>query len=320
MSETDDASRRLIEASAWRVHLTEIGLDSTPDFEVWLFADPRNLEVWRRVEAPWDFVGVHAAEPEIVAARSVALGLPGFGRRPGNQAVLWPKIAAALLLVLTGLAGGIFWWLQPTDYQTELGERRTLTLADGSRLSLDSDSEVKVSYSLRNRELELVRGQARFEVAHDTSRPFLVTANRGVLVRATGTDFDVNLPSQSVIIALLQGRVAVTDANYRTALNAGEQLTLMAGQPPRVSPASSSDVLAWLGGQVVFHNAPLSSVLERLNHYDKAQLVLGDPRLADRRVSGTFNTGDAVAVAEILARYLAIHVIYSDTGRIELRS
>lgn len=316
--ENEDASRRLVEASAWRVHLAEIGGDSTAQFEAWLLADARNLEAWQRVEAPWDFFGEHAAAPELVAARGAALGSAGLGRRSRGRAAPWRMIAASGFLLLTAFSGGLYWWLQPADYQTALGERRMLTLADGSRLTLDSNSEVTVSYSLIGRDLKLLRGQARFEVVHDAARPFLVTA-AGVVVRATGTDFDVDLPALGVVVTLLQGRVSVADAYHRVALNAGEQLTFAPDRPPFVVEASPGDVLAWLTGQVVFHNAPLSTVIDRLNRYEKAQFVLSDPKLGALRVSGTFNTGNAMAIADILTRYLAIHASYSDSGRIELR-
>jgi len=318
MNPTEDASRRLVEASAWRVHLAEIGADSTAQFEAWLLADARNMEAWRRVEAPWDFLGHHATEPEIVAARSAALGFAHFGRQPSRRAVPWRAIVASALLLLAAFAGGLYWWLQPANYQTALGERRVVTLADGSRLSLDSNSEVRVAYSLRGRDLELLRGQARFEVAHDSAKPFVVAAG-DVFVRATGTDFDVDLPAGVVVVTLLQGRVSVADIRHRVALNAGEQLTFAPGRAPAVVDANPADVLAWQSGQVVFHNAPLSAVIERLNRYDKAQFTLADPGLAALRVSGTFNTGDAMAIADILTRYLGIHAIYSDSGRIEFR-
>ena len=315
----DDASRRLVEASAWRVHLTEIDADSTEQFEAWLLSDTRNLQAWRQVEVPWDYLGEHAAEPEILAVRSAALGLPHFGRQSETPSPPWRRIVAAVLVMAGALGGVGIWWLQPIDYQTSLGERRTLTLTDGSRLSLDSNSEVKVSFGVRGRNLEILRGQARFEVAHDAARPFLVTANNAT-VRATGTDFDVDLLTQAMVVTLLQGRITVSNPEHLATLKPGEQLTLIPGRVPVVSEASLSDVLAWQNGQVVFHDAPLSAVVDCLNRYDKVQFVLADPSLGTRRVSGTFRTGDAPAIAEILTRYLAIRAIYSDGGRITLHA
>jgi transmembrane sensor len=314
----DDVARRLIEASAWRVHLTEIGVESTAEFEIWIGSDQRNLEAWRRVEVPWDFLGEHATEREIVAARSAALGLPHFGRPPIARPPPWRLIVVTPILVVAALAAAVFWWLQPTSYQTALGERRVLTLVDGTRVTLDANSELDVSYSTGSRNLQLLRGQARFEVAHDSARPFFVAAY-GAVVRAVGTDFDVDLPGQSLVVTLLEGRVTISDATHLTALRSGQQLTLAIGQAPVVGEADSSDVVAWQNGQVVFHNVPLSAVVERLNRYDRARFVLADQSLATRRVSGTFNTGNAAAIAEILTRYLEIKAIYSNSGQIELR-
>jgi transmembrane sensor len=311
--------RPLIEASAWRVHLAETGAESTSEFEAWLLADPRNAEAWRRVEASWDFLGQHAAEPEVLAARSTALGTtPRFGRPPPKTAMPWRTIAAGALLSLGAIGGGLYWWMQPVDYQTALGERRTLMLEDGSRLTLDSGSDVQVSYSGDKRDLVLLRGQARFEVAHDASRPFLVTAANAT-VRATGTDFDVDLAVTGLVVTLIEGRVAVSDERDRVALKAGEQLTLAPGRAPAIASVDVADALAWQTGQIVFHNTALADVIARLNRYNRVQFVLADPGLASLRVSGAFSAGDAVGVSDLLSHYLRIHADYSDPGRIAFR-
>lgn len=316
---SDDDARRLVEASAWRVHLTEIDAESTAEFEAWLASDPRNADAWARVESPWDFFGAHAAEPSVVAARSIALGTtPRFGRPAPPRTIPWTRIAAAAVFMLAAAGAGVYWWMQPLDYQTALGERRTMVLSDGSRFTLDSNSELRVAYSAHVRNLVLVRGQARFEVAHDKARPFLVAAN-GATVRATGTDFDVDLPSNGIVVTLIEGHVAVSDARDRVALNAGEQLTLAPAQRPQIAAVDAGDVLAWQNGQVVFHNAPLASVIARMNRYNQTQLVLADAALARLPVSGTFNTGNAANFADIIARYLNIHAVYTDAGRIELQ-
>src|SRR3546814_3917007 len=96
-------------------------------------------------------------------------------------------------------------------YRTVLGERRVVTLADGSTVSLDAASEVRVAYSERARELALVRGQARFDVAHDPRRPFAVQA-RDQRVVATGTAFNVDLFGPQVLITLIEGHVQVLEA------------------------------------------------------------------------------------------------------------
>ncbi len=313
-----DEARRLVEASAWRVHLTEVEAESTAEFEAWLAADPRNADAWKRVDAPWQFIGAHAAEPELVAARGAALGtMPHFGEAEPRRAAAWRMIAAAALLVLIAAGGWFYWQLQPVEYQTALGERRTLVLSDGSRLGLDSNSEVRVSYSTHRRDLALVRGQARFEVAHDAARPFLVTAD-GAVVRATGTDFDVDLPPEGVLVTLIEGRVTVSREKDRVPLAAGEQLTLASARPPAIAHVNTADVLAWQNGQVVFHDAPLAVVVARMNRYDATKLVLADPRLAQLRVSGTFNTGDVLGFVDIITRYLKIRAVYTANGPVAL--
>src|SRR3546814_14300232 len=113
-------------------------------------------------------------------------------------------------------------------YRTVLGERRVVTLADGSTVSLDAASEVRVAYSERARELALVRGQARFDVAHDPRRPFAVQA-RDQRVVAPGTAFNVDLFGPQVLITLIEGHVPVLDATSSPAAPTAQPVALRPG-------------------------------------------------------------------------------------------
>lgn len=316
---SDDDARRVVEASAWRVRLTALDAESSEEFEAWLAADPLNAEAWRRVEAPWDFLGDHAAEPEILAARSAALSSARrLSELNPSRAFPWRTVCASVAAGIAVVGTALYWWLSPADYQTALGERRTLALSDGSRLTLDSNSEVRVAYSRDERDLTLIRGQARFEVVHDASRPFLVGAD-GATVKATGTDFDVDLLPGRLDVTLIQGHVMVSKALESVSLGSGEKATLVQGQKLVVAAVDIADALAWQSGQLVFHGEPLASAISSLNRYDQLQMELGDPSLGNLRVSGTFNTGDAVRIADVMTRYLKIRAVYSDDGRIIFR-
>jgi transmembrane sensor len=312
--------RRLAEASAWRVRLTEMDAESTEAFEAWLADDPGNQDAWARVEAPWNRFGENPAAPELIAARRMALGdAARFGRRKARSSYL-PKIAAAAVLLLVG--GGIWaasaWMGASQDYRTALGERRVLTLSDGSRVSLDSASELRVRYSKGARELSLLSGQARFDVKHDAARPFSVSA-RGRKVVALGTAFNVDIPGSEMFVTLIEGRVMVVDDQRKIELRPGEQLDVSA-RATKVAHVNIERATAWQNGQLVFDNEPLSSVVARVSRYASEPVVLKDKKAESLRISGVFNTGDVIGFVDTVTHYLPLKASAGGNGEIDLRS
>jgi len=317
-----DSARRLAEAAAWRVHLTETNAETSEDFENWLAADPSNEAAWRRVESSWNRFAENPAAPELIAARRAALGdVRGQGKRRWTRS--WLQIAAALGIVVGGAIWGAQSWLQlqhkpPLDLKTAFGERRILSLSDGSRISLDSASDVQVRYGARARQLWLLHGQARFEVAHDTSRPFTVTA-AGRTVIATGTDFDVDLPKQGVVVTLIEGHVKITGGRKIVKLDPGEQLAVSASGAQKLADVNVGRVTAWQSGQLVFDNEPLSQVVERISRYSTVPVTVADANTGSLRMSGVFNTGDVAAFVEAVTHYLPVTASQPQYGAIVLR-
>jgi transmembrane sensor len=328
MSNDPDNLRRLAEAAAWRVYLSEHDIVSSEAFEASLAADAENKEAWERVDSLWATVGEYSASPELIAARHAALGDAKRVYRSRWLRLQHPSaLAAAVVLAFCMAAGAFFWSVARTTYSTELGERRTVVLRDGSRLSLDSATRVRVHYSTHARELELLRGQARFDVAHDTKRPFSVTA-RGEKIVATGTAFNVDLPENEVLVTLLEGRIVVLDvASSSTGpaerarpleLHAGEQMIAAPLQAPKIKEVNLEQAVAWQNGQVVVENEPLSSVVSRLNRYTQHRVVIADQATADLRISGVFNTGNMDGFIEVVTRYLPVRATSMKDGSIRL--
>ena len=319
---SNNAARCLAEASAWRVHLTEIDAESTEAFEDWLAANPGNADAWRRVERTWNRFAENPAAPELIAARRAALGdRRGFGmqhwQKPRRQ---WLQIAAAIALAV----GGGYWALQssiqpkpPLELTTAFGERRIVTLNDGSRISLDSGSDVQVRYSEHARELMLLRGQARFQVAHDATKPFSVLA-RGQKVIATGTDFDVDAPQRGIFVTLIEGHVKILGGKHIVQLQAGEQLAALPDSTEKIANVNINRVMAWESGQLIFDNEPLSSVVERVSRYATIPIVVADAKTGALHMSGVFNTGDVAAFIEAVTHYLPVRASQSQYGAIQL--
>jgi transmembrane sensor len=298
----------LIEAAQWRMRLAEAELESSAAFEAWLASDSRNAAAWKAVQAPWELVGEQSTSPEIIELRRAALAHAQEARRsPAHRPWLKQIAAAAALLVVVIGAAWIWKQTQPDVYRTAAGERRVVTLADGSQVALDSQSEVKVRYSTNARELVLASGQARFDVAHDVERPFSVSA-RGHKVIATGTAFNVDLFGPTLLVTLIEGHVIVlsdTAADEIRVSQVGEQLALSPVAAPSVARVNLERATSWENGEIIFENDPLSAVVSRLNRYTQNPIVL-DPATAEMRISGVFHTGDIDGFVSTIVSYLPV--------------
>ena len=332
MSESDDISR-LTQAAAWRVRLAENDLDGCPELSAWLAADARNANAWKRVENDWALFAEHASSPELLELRSQALAR---AREAGQDRWVRSRrfaithrlgIAAGILLLAVG---GLFVWMrQPDVYATGAGERRVVTLADGSQVALDSRSEVSVQYSAHARELTLTKGQARFDVVHDIERPFSVTADRHKVI-ATGTSFNVDLFGPSLLVTLIEGRVVVSStvplvdlskidtSPGRITLDAGEQVVFSPQAPPKVARVNLGQASAWENGEVMSDNDSLSTIVERINRYAQHPVVITDEQTAELRISGVFHTGDVDGFVAAIATYLPVHAEKEADGTIRL--
>lgn len=331
---TEDLAKRLLEAASWQMRLAEGDAELEAEFELWR-VDPANAAAWDRMLAPWALIGEHANETKMVAYRQEALNDAKTTSTALNRDARWrPRrhvLAAATVAAALGIAGYRL-WIAPPDYATVFGERRTVDLPDGSKVSLDSDSEVTVHYGGNARELHLLKGQARFDVAHDLERPFSVIA-RDQKVIATGTAFNIDMTQRKVLITLIEGHVVVVDkgapassvtlaehAPYKALeLEAGQQLVALPDKPPSIAPGNIQSAVAWTRGQLVFDDQPLSDVVARVNHYATTPIIIADKSASALRISGSFNTGDVTGFVDIVTRYLPLKEEVDADGRITLR-
>ncbi len=336
MSATFDEAL-ILEAATWHSRLAEQGIDTCPDFEEWL-TRPGAAEAWSRVRTPWDFLGQHANDPSVIAQRQAALGharRASAQRQPPAERRRVVGSLAAVLLVAVVSGAGYVWLNSPADYETALGERRVITLSDGSRVSLDSNSEVTVKYSRNARELHLLRGQARFDVAHNVERPFSVLAGDQKVI-ATGTAFNIDLAGSKVLVTLIEGHVVVVDEAQRTSLQtttapvsevhptaelkAGQQLAALPATTPEIAPANIQRVTAWTSGQLMFDNERLSDVVARINRYTDTPITIDDPKVGAMRISGVFNTGDVAGFVTIVTQYLPVQATSDKDGNVSLKT
>ena len=315
----------------------QIALDSR------LATDPAFAQAYAQVQESWESVERHATSPELLALREHAIArarqrgarrwsLPSVGiERSGKWAA-----AAALVLGL-----GLAWQLSPLGYEpgmykTGLGEQKVVELPDHSHIALDARTRLRVRFSPDARIVQLLEGQAQFSVAKDPARPFKVEAGAKTII-AVGTVFDVEYIDREVRVAMVEGRVAVltqgsddtgsapnTDLKSQKAspieLIAGEALAVRADGASTVLPKADIEAAtAWRQGKVIFRDQTLAEAVHRLNRYSRQQVMVDDAALAQMKVSGVFDSGDAQAFAEAMQAYLPVAADFSQGSSIHLR-
>ena len=230
-------------------------------------------------------------------------------------------IAASLILAIGCVA--FYAYTQRNLYTTALAEQRSLTLNDGSIIQLNSSSRVRIHYTERQRDVELIQGQALFTVAKDPRRPFIVSSS-GTQVRAVGTEFDIyHKPAGDTVVTVLEGAVSVlpTPLKKRQAaatlaesalLAAGEQLTVAGTHVSQRKNANVAAITAWTQHQLVFDSTPLSDVASEFNRYNRRQLSINDTELKDFTIDGVFSSTDPTS----LINYLRSRpdVVVTETG------
>jgi transmembrane sensor len=250
---------------------------------------------------------------------------PGRLRR---RPLFFLSAAASLLVALAS-----FWIAHtsggPKTYSTGIGGFQRIVLEDQSAIELNTNSEVRVALSPQLRKVELVRGEASFEVAHDTSRPFVVSAGN-TAVRAVGTKFDVHRLENSVEVTVDEGKVAIGSPSLlemkvnvlpttipqltagQSALASGSGVTLK--ELPKREMARK---LAWQNQMLVFDGDTLADVVAQFNRYNARQLIIADPTLATLQIGGYFRPTNLDAFTNVLQSDFGVRVD-TDGNRIKL--
>jgi transmembrane sensor len=332
------------EASAWfaRKRRGELSGSERLALQAWLAAGPAHQRAYQDVENVWQQLECLRGDPAIAnirrqPARRRRWSLPGIAAGVAactamfflTQSLLTPRSRVYASVAPEITTGEDLDTLLPQAYRTEIGEQRAITLVDGSTITLDTDSEVRVAFSKGRRLVDLTHGQAFFAVAKDHTRPFIVTAG-DERVMAVGTAFDVRLEHDGLSVTLREGRVRIeapdgqspqpdTAARVKAAdLVPGSKLRTSQHAAWQVARADVMRELSWLHHQLVFDNARLDVVVAEMNRYSSTKIVLGDPALAGVQVGGVFGVDDPDSVADALAHYGLVRVADSTAGRITL--
>ncbi len=342
-------------AAAWLAQRDDgLTRDEAVAFARWRAADPRHEAAAARLEGAWaslqqlrDFRPEAARHPD----RDL-LGARGMRRR----VVRFPAVAAAVALAACVAVAAVWWSGTRRDrasaeqrYATTLDGYERVTLADGSMVELNSASEVAVQFSLAERRVRLVRGEAHFTVAKNPARPFRVEAG-GVAVRAVGTAFNVRLGAGEVEVLVTEGKVSVAEverlvpkalsvdaearaahsgqresspaavlvANERTVVSTAVAATA-APVVERVTAQAVREALAWQGPRLVFSDTPLREAIAQFNRRNPVQLELADAELGALTIGGSFRAENVDAFVRLLEAGGDLAADRPDTRRVVLR-
>ncbi|MCO8169908.1 FecR domain-containing protein [Pseudomonas sp. 21LCFQ02] len=219
-------------------------------------------------------------------------------------------------LMILGLAAGL-WWLDPAyrteQYATARGQVQRLALADGSVVTLDGASQVTVGWHLRSRRVQLLAGQALFEVAPATYRPFQTQAG-AAQISVLGTRYNVSRHGDDARVSVEQGKVRVAGADSAVALVAGQQVLVSHGRVTAPGAVDVQGVGAWTEGRLVFDRTPLGEVLDAIERHTGLPIALGDPGLAQLPVTGSFDSQRLDSLLSLLPKVLPVELSRAADG------
>lgn len=298
------------EAAYWaaRVDADALPAGDQATFEQWLGADTRHFGAYAQACALLTPIKKPAPMRLIEPVRT-----------PRRHFIVWGGIAAALV-ALVGARNYSNWFLGEDRYRTALGEMKVIPLSDGSVVTLNTNSEIAVRYTRSQRLIELVRGEALFDVAKNKHRPFVVQTGTA-LVRAVGTSFSVRvLPNQPVQVLVREGIVEVKRPGVPVA-----PVVLVAMNnraiAPQDAPITAKSVersevgreLAWRVGRLAFHGETLAEAAAEFARYSDARIQIDDPEVANQKITGLFVSTDPVGFANAVAISFDLHTEISDS-------
>jgi transmembrane sensor len=362
-SQTQIPRQILEEACEWFVdfRMSDVDGPARERFDRWVRQSPQHIQAY--LEVTTTYVGLPpptAALPidvnELIArARSGNSGdvvpLTPQARRPGTQTFHRRRQLLAACVAIAAIGATLFTWIAARNqgvYTTGIGEERSITLTDGSIVDLNARSRISVHFTKSERDVDLIEGQALFIVARNPRHPFIVRSH-GALVRAVGTQFDVNREVTGTVVTVLEGRVAVSagdtpssvdpssgapqgigqnptvlvprggaNAPLRPVLvSAGQQVTIAAEGIPMPRPADLTAATAWRRHQLIFDSSRLADVVDEFNRYNHRQLVIDSPSLDELEISGVYASTDPSSFVRFLRELPNVVVTYSE-GEVHL--
>ena len=328
------------EAAVWvaRLHGPSRTRQMEREFLAWQAGSPMHREAFERCTDVWQDIpriGLATAYAGGATARAAAAGSRGRRLEAARRWITASIVAGAV----AACAVGVLHWRGENAFSTKVGEQRLVVLEDGSRMLLNTDTRLRVDFGSAQRTVEIRNGEAFFEVAKETRRPFVVRV-AGTEVVAVGTAFavryaPVSRAADELTVTLVEGRVNVRPASRNAAdalaperafaMKAGERLQLDRRSRDAAIPVVASmdrpdveRVMAWKRSEAVFDDASLADAVAEMNRYNRTPVVLLDGLASSGlRVSGLYRTDDSVGFATAVAALHGLN-LREQGGRLEL--
>jgi transmembrane sensor len=303
------------EAGAWLARLRSEHHTPAEEsgFQLWLAEHAANRQAFEAVTAVFEAAGAVATTADLYPPRSAHSSRRGV-------------LVAGGLTAVAGVVALSVWRADRGVLRAEVGQPKRMALTDGSQLVLDTGSEVRVTLTRERRLVSLLSGRARFDVAKDVGRPFIVRAG-GRDIIATGTAFTVSQIDSDTSVFLEEGRVVVRpadvtgvqDGSVEHVLAPGDRLVFAHAVAPRLDHPDLDQATAWQTGRAVFEDEPLATAVAEINRYSRKPIEIADPGAAGMRISGVYRTSDPEAFAQSVTLLLPVDLGH-DGGRLILRS
>lgn len=317
------------EAGRWvvRMHSDQVTSEDERLFAAWLAESEAHGRAYDQQNALWRGVGSLRHSPMATAAFADLREETPEPRQTSRRGLLAASLAGGIIA-----AGGGGWlgyqvFFGTEAYATEIGEQRRVILKDGSAVTLNTDTALRLRFDDSERRLWLDRGQAFFAVAHDEQRPFRVFVGDDE-VRATGTAFDVRRDGQAARVTVEDGSVAIyRDAQIEmvhavrptAVVEANQQLVVAPAERLEISTVDTRRTGAWRFGQMVLDSDALSGAVAEINRYNARKIVIADSSLEGMPINGVFQTGRPEAFVEALTAAFPVEVQREDDSAIYLQ-
>jgi transmembrane sensor len=308
------AERAAEEAAAWHVRLAAESAAEADflAFEAWV-SDPVHRTAYDAIDALDEVLAEDAAGllKALDAPAAEVLPFKPVNKQPvvsggvSRRMMIGGAMAAGLVAVVAGpilLKPSLQW----TTYTTAPGETRRLDLEDGSTVTMNGASTLKVAFSSKERRVEMADAEATFEVAKNPARPFLIGA-RGNEIKVVGTEFNIFNFDGATRVTVRRGIVQVhrSDGGKTARLLAGQEFAQSGAAPGVIRACDPADAFAWRSGQLVYDDARLTDVVSALNRRFRTPMRL-EGGAGDTRFTGVLSLDSEEAVVRRLEAFLPI--------------